>query len=499
MSDHRSYFSRNNTIVFNSEVNTGRNPVTELFFGSNFPAIGTKSFSRFIFDLDLEPLQQKITEGYLNLSCNTNITHELRMTNSSAFEDLLNETNSDGRRRATSFDLILFRIPKSGGATGTTQSWDEGVGYDFNETSVDNVNSQYYRNIIETDKSYSLRPSNYFNRQLIYDWSTNGIYINDNTGTSGQVNYSALTIVDTQHFEFGDEDISFDMTSEINSILNGSLTDNVGWGIAYVPQVENLTGLSESYFVGFFTRHTQTFYEPYLYSTWNDVIDDSRTNFTEGISNDLYLYISRNGSPINLDSSPTVDILDPNGDEIAGLTGISTCRVSKGIYKVSVPAITGGSLNCLYADRWKNLVLNGVALSNIENEFELKSYSDSLQYNTSLPDTQEYGFTFYGIQYAEKILNTDQRKISVIPKKAYTKSHIVEDIDVQYRIYVKEGQTEVQVTDWTELNRTPQEYFFILDLKDKIPNEYFIDLQLNQNNNVVTYKNEINFQVVNKK
>ncbi len=75
MSDHRSYFSRNNTIVFNSEVNTGRNPVTELFFGSNFPAIGTKSFSRFIFDLDLEPLQQKITEGYLNLSCNTNITH----------------------------------------------------------------------------------------------------------------------------------------------------------------------------------------------------------------------------------------------------------------------------------------------------------------------------------------------------------------------------------------------------------------------------------------
>jgi hypothetical protein len=421
------------------------------------------------------------------------------MTNSSAFEDLLNETNSDGRRRATSFDLILFRIPKSNGSTGTVQNWDEGVGYDFNEVSVDNVNSQYYRNIIQTDKSYSTRASNYFNRQLIYDWSTDGIYINDNSGTSGKVNYSALTIVDTQHFEFGDEDISFDMTSEINSILNGSLTNNVGWGIAYVPQVENLTGLSESYFVGFFTRHTQTFYEPYLYTTWNDVIDDSRPNFTERTSNNLYLYISRNGSPVNLDTNPLVDILDPNGDVVVGLTNISTCRVSKGIYKVSLPGISGGNLNCLYTDRWKNLFLNGVSLSNIENEFELKSYSDSLQYDTSLPDTQEYGFTFYGIQYAEKILNTDQRKISVIPKKAYTKSHIVEDIDVQYRIYVKEGQTEVQVTDWTELNRTPQEYFFILDLKDKIPNEYFIDLQLNQNNNVVTYKNEINFQVVNKK
>ena len=491
MSDYRSYFKRNNTILFNSEVNTGRNPVTELFFGSNFPAIGTKNFSRFIFDLDLTGLEEKITDGYLNFGCNTNITHELRMTNSSAFSDLLNETTSDGRRRATSFDLILFRIPKSAGATGTTQSWDEGVGYDYVQNTTDDFDL--------TDKAYSLRPSNYFQRELINDWSTDGIYINDNSGTGGLVNYSALTIVDTQHFEFGDEDISFDMTNEINSILTGGTTNSVGWGVAFVPQVENLTGLSESYSVGFFTRHTQTFYEPFLYSKWDDIIDDSRPNFTEGTSNDLYLYISRNGSPINLDSNPTVNILDPNGDALSGLTGLSSCRITKGIYKVTVPAITGGSLNCLYTDKWTGLVYNGSSLNDIENEFELKSFSNSLQYDTSLPNTQEYGFTFYGILYSEKILNTDQRKISVIPKKAYTKSHIVDDISVQYRIYVKEGQTEVQVTDWTELNRTPQEYFFILDLRDKIPNEYFIDLQINQNNNIVSYKNEINFQVVSKK
>jgi len=231
MSDYRSYFKRNNTILFNSEVNTGRNPVTELFFGSNFPAIGTKNFSRFIFDLDLTGLEEKITDGYLNFGCNTNITHELRMTNSSAFSDLLNETTSDGRRRATSFDLILFRIPKSAGATGTTQSWDEGVGYDYVQNTTDDFDL--------TDKAYSLRPSNYFQRELINDWSTDGIYINDNSGTGGLVNYSALTIVDTQHFEFGDEDISFDMTNEINSILTGGTTNSVGWGVAFVPQVEN--------------------------------------------------------------------------------------------------------------------------------------------------------------------------------------------------------------------------------------------------------------------
>ena len=33
MSINNSYFSRNNTIVHNSYVNTGRNPVTQLYYG----------------------------------------------------------------------------------------------------------------------------------------------------------------------------------------------------------------------------------------------------------------------------------------------------------------------------------------------------------------------------------------------------------------------------------------------------------------------------------
>jgi hypothetical protein len=33
MSINNSYFSRNNTLISNSLVNSGRNPVTELFYG----------------------------------------------------------------------------------------------------------------------------------------------------------------------------------------------------------------------------------------------------------------------------------------------------------------------------------------------------------------------------------------------------------------------------------------------------------------------------------
>jgi hypothetical protein len=72
-------------------------------------------------------------------------------------------------------------------------------------------------------------------------------------------------------------------------------------------------------------------------------------------------------------------------------------------------------------------------------------------------------------------------------------------VDSYYRIYVREGQTEVQVQDWTKINKTPNEYFFIFDTRDKIPNEYFIDIKLENNYEVNTFKRQIKFQVVDNK
>ena len=42
----RTYFDKNNTIVNNQTVNTGLNPVTELFYGGS---TGMEKFSRFLF------------------------------------------------------------------------------------------------------------------------------------------------------------------------------------------------------------------------------------------------------------------------------------------------------------------------------------------------------------------------------------------------------------------------------------------------------------------
>ena len=493
MSIFRSYFSKNNTIQKTSFVNTGRNPVMQLFYGTSLQTTAPNGFTRFIFDLDLTSLLENIATGVISTGCTSAMTHTLKMTNTSSFDiDLLNTEASDQSIRATSFDLILFRIPKSSGSTGNPQSWDEGVGYDYVDTPA--LDSWGY------NRNFSTRPSNWYQTTTITNWSLPGIYSNNNTssGSTG-LNYSALTIVDTQHFEFGNEDINFDMTNEINSIITGSTTGSTGWGIAYVPQIENITGLTVTYSVGFFTRHTQTFYQPFLQTTFDDLIEDNRVTFVQGRTNKLYLYIFANGDYLNLDENPIVDILNPDDEPIAGYTGLTTCLVTKGVYEVVIPPLSGYNTPCQFTDKWTNIVAQGNNLDNVENQFILQSSSAFYQIGSVSKDPLLYGFDFSGIKQNEKIVNTDIRKVMVVIKQAYSSAYVLQNIEAQYRVYVREGQTEVDVQDWTPINRTPNEYYFIFDTRDKIPNEYYVDIKVNTSGQKDTYKRQLTFQIVNQK
>jgi uncharacterized protein (DUF2344 family) len=110
-----------------------------------------------------------------------------------------------------------------------------------------------------------------------------------------------------------------------------------------------------------------------------------------------------------------------------------------------------------------------------------------------------FGFDFYGIKQNEKIVNTDIRKVGVVIKKAYSTQEILDNVQAFYRVYVKEGSTEVEVQEWTKINRTVNEYYFIFDTTDKIPNEYFIDIKVYTSGQVDTYKRTLQFQIVNQK
>jgi hypothetical protein len=444
-------------------------------------------------------LRENIASGVISTGCTTGMTHVLQMTNTSSFDnELLNSFMSNERRRATSFDLILFRIPKTSGDTGNPQYWDEGVGYDYSDFNL-NHNSPYGGSNPLTyvdSRAFSTRPSNWYQTTTISEWSQPGIYDNKD---DGYVNFSDLTIITQQHFQYGNEDIYMDMTDEINGVLNGTITGDTGWGIAYLPQIENISGITESYSVAFFSRHTQTFYQPFLQTTYNDLIEDDRNQFLKNQTNRLYLYIYQNGDLVNLDSDPFVSILDSNGDPVSGMTGITTCLRTKGVYEVVVPDGFTGATPCVYYDVWSNLIINGKSIPNVENQFILQQYTAGIQIGVVSKEPQKFGFSFYGILQNEQILNSDIRKVGVTIKKAYTGQQLLLDISAFYRVYVKEGTTEVQVQDWTPINRTPNEYYFIFDMRDKIPNQYYVDIQVNTSGEKDTYKKQLTFNIVNKK
>ena len=331
MSTFKSYFSKNNTIVAKDSVNTARNPITELFYGKE-PTTSCKytglsgdscggrtghtldnsgKFSRFIFDLNLNDVISKVNNGCINLSGGTGATHTLKMTNTSMFDQtLLNDKLIDGKRRASSFTLLLFR------SSGIT--WDEGVGYDYQQYGG--------RFEPEFDESYGTRPSNWYSATTLTPWSTQGVYDNQDNTT--------FTVVNSQDFDQGNENISMDITNEINNRLTGN-TPNTGitYGIAYTGTLENLTGLTESYSVGFFTRHTQTFYEPYLETSYDDYITDDRERFYLNKTNKIFLYTNTEGTPKNLDSLPQVTIYDCDDAVYSSMTatnltcGVVLCRV----------------------------------------------------------------------------------------------------------------------------------------------------------------------------
>ena len=467
MSTHKSYFSKNNTVLHESTVNTAKNPVTEIFYGGGFyekdcVATGNdadtcisktgeiltgytrqtvfRNSSRFIFDLNLKDLKTKIADGRINLTGSGGTTsHRLKMVNTSFFE---------------------------------------GVGYDYN---TENITSEIF-----DDKSYSSRPSNWFKSTTLTSWNTPGIY-----------NYTTQPpiILASQHFDNGDENIDMNITTPFDRFLVG-LDDYDGFGIAFVRQLEDLSGLTESYSVGFYTKYTQTFFEPYLETSYSDLITDARANFYEGATQCLYLYVNQGGEPTNLTSLPTVQIYDNSGGLVVG--PITATRVTKGIYSIcfTIPCDTY-TTPCMFTDRWSNIFIDGVCKNDVTNKFVLKDNSEYFNIGTNVGLPKHYGYSVSGIKMDEKIVGGDVRKVLVSARKEYTTNEPEPIGGLHYRVYVTQGTTQVETTPWTSINKAYNQNYFIIDTGDMVPNEYYIDIKAESNMEENSYPEVVKFQVVN--
>jgi hypothetical protein len=202
------------------------------------------------------------------------------------------------------------------------------------------------------------------------------------------------------------------------------------------------------------------------------------------------------GNPYNLDDLPIVNIKDYLGAYI--LTGLTTTHVRNGIYKVNF-GLSGYLCDGkrFYYDEWCNLIINGIPIDCVTQKFIPKPFADFFDIGANLTDVNKYAIQFYGVSLNEKIKRGNVRKIVVTFRSINESKSILLD-ETYYRIYVKEGRTQVNVIEWTQLDRT-NENSFMLDTSYMIPREYWIEIRAKVNSEDVFYKDEIKFEIISEK
>lgn len=470
---YRSYFSKNDTLIENNRTNNSQNPVTEISYGTV-----NADVSRFIFDIDFEPLIEKINSGEIKPDQITR--HTLKMVNTIRFspERIGGKFIDCETHRTASFDLDLYNVD---------EDWDEGNGYDF--VYID----EQFPNLVP-------QAVNWYDRKTDVPWTVEGGYISGVT-----------EIIGSQHFQVGNEDIEIDVTDYINERLfpasgttgttgstgsTGTTGTSYGLGIKFPDNLEALETLHRQA-VAFHAKNTTTFFEPYIETEYDNRITDDRNHFYLDKDNELYLYSNAGGRQTDITVN-SVEIVDYEDVVVATITGDSIENVRTGVYRITINIDSDAYPDAvLFTDRW-NVTLNGKNKS-IDQEFYLISqdnYYNFGQSNRVLSDN--YYFKYSGIKQSEKIKRGGLRKVFIETKELYKANQDNnQSFDIEYKIFSSQNDKYTfDVIPWTKVDRTSRGYEFLIDTSWLIPQDYSIQIRMVEGN-VYNTKEKLDFSVIN--
>jgi len=452
MGIYRTYFDKNNTIIKNSFVNTGRNQISELYYGKNV--------SRFLFYIDLSDLKNKVNRKEIIIE--QGVKHYLHIKNTSNFDvsPFLSENNNlvlGDNFRSSSFDLELLVV---------NELWDEGMGYDF-------APSPFNR---PQDRNFNEEASNWFKRTTINDFDTPGAVSNG-------------TVISTQHFDKGNEDVFMDITDFVNYYLTNDISDYQGFILKYTDDYEAFNS-ENTYALGLFTRNTQTFFEPFIETVYDDYIKDDRAEFYLDKTNRLYLYVNVDGKPKNLDELPTAKIND-----VEYLVTHQTI----GVYYIDVLALKDDFDTYVeYNDIWSNILIDSIPHSDIKLRFVPLTNEKYFIIGQEINEPISYGISLSGIKRDEKLTQGDNRRVLVNLRKPYTVAQNDIVTNIYYKLYIKQGPNHVVVIDWEKINKTFNLNYFNIDTTWLIPQIYYVDIKVERNGEVNIYNEELKFNLVSK-
>lgn len=468
----KTYISKSNTIVKGSNVNLALNPIMELNYG--------KMLTRGMIYFDMKKVKERIEDKiYPDPS---KFKHVLHMVNTASVNDrkincfMIDSEYNDKKQRAISFDIIFFLIPRD---------WDQGRGFDY----VKDLYNGKHRGLSD-DASTWYKYRNYC------PWDEEGIYSTDTLSreldafTSLNGNQSKV-IIGYQHFDKGNEPIEFDITETVNKFLTGELC-NYGIGIAFSPIFEETT-TDYSQYVGFFTQHTNSFFEPYIETTYDDYINDDRSQFYLDKPNRLYFYSNIGSEAVNLDEMP-----------IAEVDGViyEAKQTTKGAYYIDIELSSENyEEETMVYDIWRNIKYKGKEFPEVELSFIVKNQTGYYSFGLPVEEGQTSGLKFipsiYGITHQEKIRRGDIRKLTIDCKVPYTSNKLYAVDNMEYRLYTKEGLREIDVIDYTKLERMYNSNFFYIDTNDLIPSRYYIDVKIKYDMEEIYHRDILEFDIVN--
>ena len=472
MSIYRSYFLKNNTLIESNLTNNALNPVTQITYGTPKGYV-----SRFILDVDLQGLRDKMAQGSINPQ--RIVSHTLHMTNTIAYAPQFTGRKIDSLNveRASSFTLDLFNV---------NQDWQEGNGYVFTfSDKQDDFTLSFLPSIPEVASNWTARTTG-------VRWTVDGAYI---SGVTQQIG--------SQAFDVGNENMEIDVTNYINQRLfttgytgtSAYTGSSFGLGVKFPDNVEALKiPYRES--VAFHAKDTNTFYEPFIETIIADEIQDDRNYFYMDKDNDLYMYVNIGNFPQNITVN-RVDIYDYEDNLVQTLTGASIVNVSKGIYKITINVDSQTFPDAvLFRDVW-SLTINSRPVT-YENQFYLISQDKYYTFNLNNQiDLRNYFFYFWGIDEKENIRAGNTKKIRLTVKELYPNQSNFLPLDIEYRLFTTVGaKYEIDIIPYAAVNRTSGGYEFDLDTSWLIPQDYYLQIRL-KNGNYYENKQTLSFTVVN--
>jgi hypothetical protein len=221
---------------------------------------------------------------------------------------------------------------------------------------------------------------------------------------------------------------------------------------------------------------------------YSEYIKDDRESFTNGRENRLYLYVSDDGFPINLDTIPSCTI---DGVEM------DVKQATKGVYYAQIsPSNISLTEGIIEYDVWSKIALNGVNNDDVEMEFVVNPKTRKFSVGSNSDIRKDLVPSFYGIDIDETIEQGEVREITVDFRQKYTtdKKELIDSAD--YRLYVKDGNREYDVIKYQPVEKAFLNNFFMLYTEDLIPNQYFVDIRVQCGREIKYYREALRFKVV---